>query len=188
MLPLMTADEFVDTRFDLPDAGQWAELVSGVPFYLQPPDVDHGNVVLNLSKALAAHVQETGEGYACFDLGLAVARRPDTVRFPAACYFLTGPRFAEADRAYSEKAPALIIEVASSNDRRRQMAERVMSYHAFGSPHVWIVDPLEKCVHVCIRGETPRTIGESETLPGDPPLREFRLPVASLFAVPEWWK
>jgi len=188
MLALMTADEFIETRYELPDAGQWAELVSGIPAFLQPPDLGHGDVVLNLSKALGAHVQETGEGYACFELGLAVSRRPDTVRFPAACYFLTGARFAEADKPYTDKAPALVVELASSNDRRKQMADRVTAYHAFGVPHVWIVDPHDKCVHMCVRGETVRTVSEAETLGGDPPLRGFHLRVGDLFVVPDWWK
>jgi Uma2 family endonuclease len=188
MLPLMTAEQFVEQRFDLPDAGQWAELTRGEPTFFQPPDLEHGNVILNLSKALGTHVQAARAGYACFELGLAVARRPDTIRFPAACYFLEGKLFAESDKAFTDLAPALVIELASTNDRRKAMADRVREYFEFGVPYVWLIDPHERCVHLCARGKVPQRIGELETLNGDPPLRGFRLPVVELFHVPDWWK
>jgi Uma2 family endonuclease len=187
MLPLLTAEQFVEQRYELPDAGQWAELDRGVPTFLQPPDLDHGNVILNLSKALAEYVQTTQRGYACFELGLLVEKRPDTVRIPAACYFLEGPRFSEADKAYTETPPAIVIELASTNDRRRNMAARIEQYHAFGSPQVWVIDPHERCAHVCSRGESAIRFGEEDVLVSDR-LAGFRLRVAELFRVPDWWK
>jgi Uma2 family endonuclease len=186
MLALLTAEQFIEQRYELPDAGQWAELAQGVPVFLQPPDVDHGNVVLNLSKAFATHVQGAGEGYACFDLGLIVKRRPDTVRFPAASYFLTGPRFAEADKEVTDTAPALAIEMASTNDRRKDMTDRVLAYHDFGTPVVWVIDPRQRQVHVCVRGERPGVLEDGETLSGDPTLRGFRISLADLFQAPLW--
>ena len=80
---VMTAEEFIEQRFEFPEAGQWSELEAGQVVHLQPPDVDHGTVVLNLSKALAEFAQSTARGYACFDLGLQLRTNPDTVRFPA---------------------------------------------------------------------------------------------------------
>jgi Uma2 family endonuclease len=188
MLPLLTAEQFIEERFDLPDSGQWAELINGVPAFLQPPDLDHGNVILNLSKSLAAHVHSSGEGYACFELGLAVTRRPDTALFPAACYFLNGPRFAEADKQVTDLPPSLVIELASTNDRRVGMADRVTRYHKFGVPYVWVIDPNARSVHVCVRGERARPVADTEILRGDPPLRGFSVPVSDLFVEPDWWK
>jgi hypothetical protein len=75
---IMTAENFADERSELPDAGQWAELIRGVPVTLAPPDIEHGTIVLNLSKAFSTYVHSGGPGYACFDLGLIVERRPDT--------------------------------------------------------------------------------------------------------------
>ncbi|MBX3441140.1 MAG: Uma2 family endonuclease [Planctomyces sp.] len=187
MLALLTAEQFIEQRYDLPDAGQWAELVEGVPTFLQPPGLEHGNVVLNLSKALAQYTQENHAGYACFDLGLAVLRRPDTVRFPAVSYFLSGPRFAESDRPFTDTPPVLIVELASTNDRRKGMASRILEYQEFGVPHVWVVDPHNRCVHVCHRGAAATRTDDVETLIGEPPLAGFSLPVAELFATPEWW-
>src|SRR5260221_12134109 len=98
MPELMTAQQFVDSRDELPDGGRWTELVAGKPVTLSPPTVEHGTAVLNLGKALAEYVQREQGGYACFELGLVIARHPDTVCFPAACFFTAGPLFAEAGK------------------------------------------------------------------------------------------
>ncbi len=188
MLALTTAEDFVDQRYDLPDAGQWSELDRGVIVHLQPPDLDHGNVIRNLSRTLGLYVQGGGAGYACFDLGIAVARRPDTLRFPAACHFVDGPRFAEADKPFTETPPALVIELASTNDRRRGMTARVLDYHEFGTPLVWVIDPKETCVHLCPRGRKTELLPAAATLTGDAILPGFAMPVAELFVEPEWWK
>jgi len=188
MLALITAEEFVDQRYDLPDAGQWSELDRGVVIHFQPPDGDHGNVIRNLSRALALYVQGGGPGYACFDLGVAVTRRPDTLRFPAACHFIEGPRFAEADKPFTENPPALVVELASTNDRRRGITDRVLSYHELGTGMVWVIDPKEKCVHLCPRGRKTELLTADRTLNGDPVLPGFSVPVQELFGEPEWWK
>ena len=106
---------------ELPFGGRWAELVEGIPIVFEPPDPVHGNVILNVSKTLADYIQRTGIGYACFDLGLLLARDPDTLRYPAVSYFVDGPRFAESDKLFTEVTPAFVIEVASSVDRRQLM-------------------------------------------------------------------
>lgn len=188
MLPLMTAEEFVDQRFDLPDSGQWSELDQGILKNLQPPDVDHGNVIRNLSRVLGFYVQGGGPGYACFDLGIAVQRRPDTLRFPGACYFIGGPLFAEADQPFTDNPPALVVELASTNDRRRGMTDRVLGYHEFGTGMVWVIDPRESCVHVCPRGRKTELLTAANTLHGEPVLPGFAVPVNDLFAEPEWWR
>src|SRR5689334_6584422 len=95
---LLTAEEFAHSKYDLPDGGRWTELVEGqVKAYSAVDDI-HGNVVRNLSAALANHAQQTQQGYAGFELGLIVSRGPDTVRCPAISYFVDGERFAELDK------------------------------------------------------------------------------------------
>src|SRR5579871_5633979 len=110
---LLTAEQFGDQFFELPEGGRWTELIEGRLVELSPPDDAHGNVVRNLSKSLALYAQTSQRGYACFELGLIVRRDPDTVRFPAACYFVTGERFAESDKFLTDVCPALVIEIAS---------------------------------------------------------------------------
>lgn len=183
----MTAEEFSRQRSELPDAGQWAELVRGVPVTLQPPDLDHGTIVLNLSKAFSAYVHREMFGYPCFDLGLKLETRPDTVLFPAVSYFTAGERFAEADNDYTETIPTVVVELASTNDRRSNVNERITLYKQRGVRAVWVVDPHNRTVHI-IRSHTnsPTRLTEFEMLHGGPDLKGFQMNVADLFAEPKW--
>ncbi|MCA8997488.1 MAG: Uma2 family endonuclease [Planctomycetaceae bacterium] len=185
----MTAEEFAQNRYDLPDAGQWSELVRGVPVAGEAPDLDHGTIVLNFSKALSAYVHETENGYPCFDLGLKVESAPDTVFFPAISYFLSGARFAEQDQDYTTTVPGLVIELLTTADRRRQISERITAYQTFGIASVWLVDPQQRTAHVVNRAAAiPLRVTEFETLRGDPILSGFSIKVAELFEEPEWAK
>ena len=188
MLRQLTAGQFLDQRFDLPEAGQWAELVEGIPICFQPPDLDHGNALLNLSKALAQFIQQSDRGYACFDLGLLVARNPDTIRFPAVSYFVEGPRFAESDKPFTETIPALIVDMSSTGDRREQMPGRVAQYLAWGVCSVWVVDSRARTVDVTRAGAESLRLSGPETLHGGSELAGFAVRVAALFAEPEWWR
>ena len=185
--PLLTAEEFLDRRFELPESGQWAELEAGKVVLFQPPDLDYGNTVLNLSKLLAAYIQEQGPGYACFDLGLQLETAPDTIRFPAACYFLTGPRFAETDLAFTARVPELGIELNSTADRRQVSERRVQDYHRAGSRAVWLIDPAARQLTCVESQENRRTYAETERFEQPDLLPGFRFEIQALFAEPSWW-
>ncbi|MBX3437978.1 MAG: Uma2 family endonuclease [Planctomycetaceae bacterium] len=183
----LSADEFLNCRYDLPDAGQWSELERGVLVHFQPPDLDHGTVVLNLSKAFAEYTQSANRGYACFELGLQLEHLPDTVCFPAACYFDGGPLFAESDRQITSSVPALIVELASTADRLRLQPHRAERFLHWGVRTVWTIIPREETVITRQRDQAPQTLFPSECLIGEPVLPGFRIPVSRLFEEPAWW-
>ncbi len=182
-----TAEEFANWDDEEGDGRRWSELVSGKIIRHAPPDPEHGRIVLNLSKALALHVQKSADavdGYACFELGLIVARDPDTVRCPAISYFSGGPRFAELEKVVTETRPILVVEVASSADRRKGAAERVESYLNWGVQVVWMADPLDKLVHVLKKGKQSRQLGITQTLEAGIVIPGFKIPIADIFAQP----
>lgn len=186
--PLLSAEDFVAARENLPDGGRWTELHAGAIVHLAPPDAEHGNVVLNLTKALAATAKPGQAGYPCFELGFVVQRKPDTVWCPAVAYFASGPAFAEADNAISETRPALVVEVASSNDRRRALGDRIAHWLRWGVQAVWVLDTVDKLVHVVAPPRSPRQLRTDDPLEGGEILPGFRMPAAELFAPPTWWK
>lgn len=188
MLPMLTTQEFLNQRFELPDAGQWAELIEGVAVCLQPPDLDHGTVILNLSKALATFIERTEFGYACFDLGLWLRREPDTIRFPAVSYFIGGALFAESDEDVTETKPVLVVELASTADRRKQMPERVRQYFDWGVGGVWVIDSRAQRVEIFQGNGGSQELSEADLLTGEPLLPGFEMSVRQLFAEPEWWR
>lgn len=187
---LVTAERFAEIKYDLPENGRWTELIAGRIVTLQPPDDKHGNVVLNLSKAIAATYQSgsTPTGMACFDVGVLVERDPDTIFSPAMSYFSLEFGFAPVDEVYTDRVPMLVCEVASSNDRRRNMADRVLTYLERGVELVWVVDPIEKRCHVHGKRQAPKTLDNWQTLDGGEIVSDFRITVGKLFEDPTWWK
>jgi Uma2 family endonuclease len=183
---LLTAEQFVAGRDALPDGGRWTELVAGQPVILSPPTIEHGTSVLNLSKVLAEYSQKNQGGYACFELGLVIARNPDTVHFPAICFFTTGGIFAEAEKVVTEARPTLVVEVASTNDRRRGMDLRLASWLEWGVKQVWVLDPQGKQVHAVEKGRTGQTFTAHQSLSGESVLSGFEISVGALFKEPGW--
>lgn len=188
MLRQISVDQFLQEREELPYQGRWAELVEGIPICFEPPDPAHGNVILNVSKTLAEFIQQTGLGYACFDLGLLLAREPDTLRFPAVSYFLQGPRFAESDKLFTEATPDFVIELASSSDRRQLIDSRESEFLSQGIKLVWTIDTESRDVQVAgaDRSDVRRFAGD-EQVPGSPLLPDLSVRADDLFAEPSWW-
>ncbi len=193
----LTAELFADTKFDHPEGGRWSELICGEVIVLEPPPAEHGVAVLNISKSLARYLELNPEGYACFELGLIVGRSPDSVYCPAISYFVGGNRFAEMDNIVSESCPVLVVEVASTRDRRRFLAQRVEHYFRSGASVVWIADPQQKQVSVFLPGQSPEVLragdvirsGENwwSTRESGAFLEEFELAVEQIFLDPDWY-
>jgi Uma2 family endonuclease len=183
---LLTAEQFVSGREDLADGGRWTELVAGKPVTLSPPTIEHGTAVLNLSKALAEYAQKGQGGYSCFELGLLTARNPDTVRFPAICFFTSGGLFAEADKVVTDVRPGLVVEVASTNDRRRGLEQRLTDWMEWGVKLVWVLDPSAKQVHAVEKGRAALILAEHHSLPGGSVLSGFKIEVCEIFKEPAW--
>jgi Uma2 family endonuclease len=183
---ILTAEQFVSGRDELPDGGRWTELIAGKPITLSPPTIEHGTAVLNLSKALAEYSQKEQGGYSCFELGLVTARNPDTVRFPAICFFTTGGLFAEADKVATEARPGLVVEVSSTNDRRRGLQQRITDWMEWGVKLVWILDPSGKQVYAVEKGRAAQRFAEHQSLLGGTVLSGFKIGVGEIFKEPGW--
>jgi Uma2 family endonuclease len=192
--PNLTAEDFAAQRFDLPEGGRWTELLCGEILNLEPPSPEHGTVVLNFSKALADHLQGFPEGYACFELGLIVGRQPDSVYCPAISYFTGGKLFAELDNTITETKPALIVEVASTIDRRRTIRRRTQEYLKWGVPVVIVVEPRDKLIAVHLPNRTTEVLSSGSFIESNDLwatssqsiLQRFSVSVDDLFHEPEW--
>lgn len=184
---LLTAEEFIERKFDLAEGGRWMELHHGVVQAFDPPDDLHGNAVRNLSRSIAESARQQIEGYACFDLGFILARDPDSVYFPPISYITTGVRFGETDEIATERKPVLVIEIASTHDRRRGMSKRVQHYLNWGVPNLWVVDTSDRTVQIFQNGCGPITYQGSQIINAGRVLGGFDTTPESIFADPEWW-
>lgn len=183
--PSMSLAQFEDR---LLDGERWVELVNGRFLQLNPPDDVHGDVVRNLARSLAAYIKKSADLNACFELPLIVRREPPTVRCPAiSCFRSTASsRFAETDKVLTDSKPLLVIEVASSNERRDAMADRVRAYLDWGVEGVWVVDPVTRHVHQFHGRNLEQMLKEPQVLLGQTLLPGFAIPVSDLFRPPNW--
>lgn len=182
-----TAEQFLEARYELPDAGRWMELDHGKIINLDPPDVEHGTIILNLSKVLSVYFHQVNQGYACFELGLLVKQNPDTVRIPPVCIFKGGDRFEETDKAISERKPDAIIEIASTNPRRQLMNEHVSEFVHWGVDLIWVIDPQPQEVLEYLPASGSEVIETKGKITGGNVLPGFSMKVEDLFAEPVWW-
>ena len=186
----MTAGEFAARRNELPEAGRWHELHAGEPVSFQPPDDCHGTIVMNLSRELARWLQASRPdvtAYAVHEVGLQVSSGPDTVYVPAISLFDTGPMFSQTDQVIASQVPRLVVEVASSNERRRDMRQRTLAYRKLGVEIIWVPDPFKQEIQVLHRCRDTVALGVRQTLEGGTTLPGFCIDVAQVFAQPTWW-
>ena len=172
------------------DGERWIELVDGRFLRLNPPDDAHGDVVRNLSRSLAAFLKKSTDTYACFELPLIVRSEGPTVRCPAVSFFRyeAGTRFAETDKVLTDTRPVLIVEVASTNERRESMSLRIQGYLEWGVSGIWVIDPVTRHVHQFHGNGNGVTLKEPQVVAGHPVLPGFSIPVSDLFKPPAWLK
>lgn len=180
-----TPREFVER---LQDGDRWIEMVNGRLVRLEPPSEEHGNIVRNLGKALAAYFRKHPDYYPCFELALLVSPATNTIRCPAVSCFPVAKGLQELDQLLSESVPSLVVEIASSNDRRDAMSERIRGYQTYGVPHIWVFDPESQHAHVFAPQETPRMLKETESLTSRTLFPGFEILVGDLFTDPKWLK
>ena len=186
----LSAKEFAELKYTLPEAGRWHELHDGQTVLLSAPDEVHGTVVLNMTRALAEWFQmqpPESRGYACHDLGLHVHSDPDTVYVPAVSIFREGKMFGQFDNVIATEVPTIVIDVASSNDRRRDMRLRTSAYMHHGVECVWVPDPFKKEIQVIRNSKHTLALGKWQTLNADDLLPGFTMSVESVFQEPKWW-
>lgn len=182
----LTAEQFLERRHDLADGGRWSELAAGRVTITSPPTPEHGTAVLNLGKALAAYSHRESRGYACFELGFVVARHPDTVRFPPVSFFVAGTMFAETDKVITQTRPQLVVDIASTVDRRRGLDERISEWLRWGVKLVWVLDPTARQAHSFELHRSGQRLFEEQTLIGGTSLPGFAVTVGDLFREPQW--
>ena len=186
---VITAQDFAELKYSLPDAGRWHELHDGQTVMLSTPEEIHGTIVFNLFRALADWFKtqsRDSRGYACHDLGLHVHSAPDTVYVPAMSIFREGQPFGQFDNVIATEIPRIVIDVASSNDRRRDMGLRSSAYMHHGVECVWIPDPFKKEIQVIQSGRHTLALGKWQTLTMDNLLPGFTISIESVFAEPKW--
>ena len=176
---LMTAEQF----WLLPDNGQRRELVKGEVAMVAPAGGGHGQVAMQLSWRLAAHVETRKLGKVlAAETGFVLSRNPDTVRAPD-CAFISSERMPAGGlpQTFIPFAPDLAVEVLSPNDTQMEIEEKVQEWLDAGTKLVWVLNPRRKTLVVHRPDANPQVLRESDTLMGEDVVDGFSVPVAQIF-------
>lgn len=181
---LLTAEEFAETC-DPP--GMTTELVRGRIVTMPPAKTMHGSRGSLIDGELRAFARRHRLGLTTGEGGYVLARDPDTVRAPDAAFIESGriPDGGVPEDAYLAGAPTLAVEVVSSSDRARDVADKVRDWLAAGASRVWEVRPKSRTVLVHRPGAGPVTRGLGDTLTSSDAgftVDGFALPVSEIFA------
>ncbi|GAB4582147.1 MAG: Uma2 family endonuclease [Anaerolineales bacterium] len=144
----------------LPDDGRRYEIIEGVLYVTNAPNIDHQFATHEISRQLGNFVVENKLGYvlsAPFEIHLSSRTRPvlpDVI-------FIKSEHWPGAGVSYFEGAPDLIVEVLSPSTRRTDQVVKFSAYEQAGVPEYWIVDPKTRSVQVFVlSGREDGLLGE----------------------------
>lgn len=176
---MLTSEEYLR----LPDDGRFTELVRGRIVEMNRPFTSHGYFCALITQLLGQFVNQHGLGrIVSNDAGVVTQRDPDTVRGPDVAFYSYDriPR-GPLPQGYWPVSPELAIEIRSSDDRWKDLWQKVAEYLNANVMTVVVVDPAVQRVHL-FSADTESTILNSgdvltfpEVLPG------FEVPVSRLF-------
>ena len=131
----------------LPDDGRRYEIIEGVLYVGNAPDVDHQYTVAELAGEIRQFVKAQGLGYvltAPFEVHLSERSRP----VQPDVLFIRSERWPAPGAKFFAGAPDLVIEVVSPSSARSDQFVKFDAYERAGVPEYWIVHPRTHAVQV----------------------------------------
>lgn len=159
---------------NLPEDGRRYEIIEGVLYVTNAPDIDHQFAVYELARQLANFVIQNKLGMvigAPFEVHLARRTRPvqpDVLFIKAENWPASGAKFFAG-------VPDLVVEVLSRSTLLIDRNVKMTAYEQSGVPEYWIVDPKSRSVEVyTLSGQEYALLGQfigeelvqSNVLPG----------------------
>jgi Uma2 family endonuclease len=129
------------------DDGHRYEIIEGVLYMANAPDIDHQYAVVELIFQLKHFVTEHRLGYiltALFEVHLSAKTRP----VQPDVLFIRADRWPGAGAKFFEGAPDLVVEVISPGSTRLDQVVKWNSYEQAGVPEYWLVHPKSRSVQV----------------------------------------
>ena len=158
------------------------ELVQGELFEMAPAGAKHGRSAVRANMLLGTYVQanQLGETFAA-ETGFILARNPDTVRAPDAC-FVSAERLppGELPASFLDIAPDLVVEVLSPEDTAGEVQQKVSEWLAAGTRLVWVIDPRRRSATVYRPLGDPQYLSENDVLGGEDVIPGFTCQVRDL--------
>lgn len=125
-----------------------------------------------------------GTTYRCFPHDSERVRKPDGSFIRANNYSLECLR----EDGHITAVPDLVFECVSPNDTIYETDGRIEDFLTAGTEAVWVLNPLRQTVEIHRRQGQGTILGPGDELLGEGALHGFRVPVAQVFALPDWLK
>jgi Uma2 family endonuclease len=181
----MTADEFFEFCHRPENRDRHFELERGRIVEMSLPGERHGVVCGNTAGILWTYTRQRKRGHVCTnDTGVIVEHDPDTVRGADVTLYDEVRSYADLNPKYSDRAPTLLVEVMSPNDKLGKTIRRVYRFLAMGVSLVWVLDPEDRTLNVFRRGQEPVELTADQEVTGEEVLPDLRCKVADFFAMP----
>jgi Uma2 family endonuclease len=165
--------------------GRKHELWHGKVVTMSPAGAGHGDIIVRLTAAVAAHVYEhrlglVYDGQTGFRLSVDFCFCPDLSFVSQERTKLILP----AKEKLFHGAPDLAVEVLSPSDSITKTEDKLNRLLAHGTRLAWMIDLKQKSVRVYREPGKFELLGEGRFLPGNSVLPGFRLAIARLFDDP----
>jgi Uma2 family endonuclease len=126
----ITAEQYLHMTFEHDAEYVHGELVErAMPTYL------HGRIVAWLS----SRFENVRSPHRLFPSnGVRLRLAPDLYRIPDIAVFVSPPE------EVPDKAPLIVVEILSKDDRYYDIMEKLEEYRVWGVQNIWVVDPVAK--------------------------------------------
>jgi Uma2 family endonuclease len=182
---LMTAEEFYDWSQLWENRDRNFELEAGKVIELPMTGELKGFLCANLCEILGSYVHERRAGHVCSNnVGLILARNPDTVFGPDISLFLEASKFRDLEVGWPKNLPKLIVEVMSPNDRMGKMLARIAKFLKKGVAMAWLLDPEDETLTIFFPNREPIVLERDDEVADLKLLPDFRCKVADFFSMP----
>ena len=130
---LISVEEYLRTSYQDGDR----EYVDGVVVERNFGEKPHSRMQRQLIGWFSRH--EKTLGTFCFP-EQRVQAKPSRIRVPDVCVYIGR----EPDENIFTTPPFLVVEILSTDDRARELQDKIDDYLSFGVPFVWVIDPVAK--------------------------------------------
>jgi Uma2 family endonuclease len=166
------------------------EVIDGVLIPMTPQQFRSSRIAHDLYDKLKPFVTEKKLGRVWMETVYAFEVDQDTNWLEGSLVpdvsFTSQPRLEEHLRQHGEEgplriAPDLAVEIISPTDKFSYVMAKVTTYLRFGVQLIWVIDPQNHNVWVITQDDPEgHTLGETDTLSGDPVLPGLSIPIARL--------
>jgi Uma2 family endonuclease len=172
----LTAADLAAMPTDLPSGPVKYELDDGRIVSMSPPGNQHGHIQIILGAALYDQGEKAGHGIAYGEVGVILWRNPDRVVGIDNGFVKTASLpIPTSPEGYLERAPDLMVEIRSKNDKRAYIDRKVSDYLQVGAKVVVVVDPRAETVTIHRASAPPHVLTAHDTLTFDDIIPGFRL-------------